>query len=370
MGFSKQQHLQCNIDALSIAFKLEKEKRNATTSERLLLMQYSGFGGLKFVLNPADNPIDINEWRKTDHPLFAKTQELLQLLRENSTDEKQYRSYVDSMRGSVLTAFYTPPPVINAIAAALKEKSIAIDRMLEPSAGSGAFIESFKKTFGATSEISAYEKDLLTAKILKHIYPDVNTCVSGFEEIPENEKNSYDLVTSNIPFGDTSVFDLSYCRGKDPARVQAARSIHNYFFLKGTDMLRDGGLLAFITSQAVLNSARNEPIRKALMHDNNLVSAIRLPNNLFTDHAGTQVGSDLIVLQKNSQKQGLSEIEQRFCKTHTTADDATNSMLFENLNRVVHTSLYKDTDLYGRPAWIYEHGEGVEGIARDMKKML
>lgn len=370
MGFSKQQHLQCNIDALSIAFKLEKEKRNATASERLLLMQYSGFGGLKFVLNPADNPIDINEWRKTDHPLFAKTQELLQLLRENSTDEKQYRSYVDSMRGSVLTAFYTPPPVINAIAAALKEKSIAIDRMLEPSAGSGAFIESFKKTFGATSEISAYEKDLLTAKILKHIYPDVNTRVSGFEEIPENEKNSYDLVTSNIPFGDTSVFDLSYCRGKDPARVQAARSIHNYFFLKGTDMLRDGGLLAFITSQAVLNSARNEPIRKALMHDNNLVSAIRLPNNLFTDHAGTQVGSDLIILQKNSQKQGLSEIEQRFCKTHTTADDATNSMLFENLNRVVHTSLYKDTDLYGRPAWIYEHGEGVEGIARDMKKML
>ena len=135
-------------------------------------------------------------------------------------------------------------------------------------------------------------------------------------------------------------------------------------------MLRDGGLLAFITSQAVLNSARNEPIRKALMHDNNLISAIRLPNNLFTDHAGTQVGSDLIVLQKNSQKQGLSEIEQRFCQTYTTADDTTNNVLFENLDRIVHTSLYKDTDLYGRPAWIYEHGEGVEGIARDMKKML
>src|SRR5690606_31551887 len=142
----------------------------------------------------------------------------------------------------------------------------------EPSAGSGAFIESFKNTFDATSEISAYEKDLLTAKILKHIYPDVDTRVRGFEEIPENEKNSYDLVTSNIPFGDTAVFDLSYCRGKDPARVQAARSIHNYFFLKGTDILRDGGLLAFITSQAVLNSAKNEPILRALMQDNNLVS--------------------------------------------------------------------------------------------------
>src|SRR5574338_1070168 len=116
MGFSKQQHLQSNIDALRIAFTLEKEKRSATPGERLLLMQYSGFGGLKFVLNPAGSAADIIEWRKTDYSLFPKAQELLQLLRENSTDERQYHSYVDGMRSSVLTAFYTPLPVINAIA--------------------------------------------------------------------------------------------------------------------------------------------------------------------------------------------------------------------------------------------------------------
>ena len=128
MGFSKKQHLQLNIDALRIAFKLEKENRKASAGERLVMMQYSGFGGLKFVLNPAQNPIDINHWRKTEHELFPLTQELHKLLKENTTDEKQYRRYVDSMRSSVLTAFYTPPLVIDAISTTLKENGVSIQK--------------------------------------------------------------------------------------------------------------------------------------------------------------------------------------------------------------------------------------------------
>ena len=87
MGFSKRQHLQSNINALRIAFKLEKEKRRSTQGERQQMMQYSGFGGLKFVLNPVQNPIDINQWRKTEHDLFPLTQELHQLLKEHTIDE-------------------------------------------------------------------------------------------------------------------------------------------------------------------------------------------------------------------------------------------------------------------------------------------
>ena len=146
MGFSKKQHLQQNIDALRIAFKLEKEKRQATVSERLLMMQYSGFGGLKFVLNPVENEIDINHWRKTEHDLFAITQELNQLLKENSKDEKQYRRYVDSMKSSVLTAFYTPPQVIDAISSIFRDSGLYIGKFLEPSAGIGSFIDPFLKT--------------------------------------------------------------------------------------------------------------------------------------------------------------------------------------------------------------------------------
>jgi hypothetical protein len=143
MGFSKRQHLQKNIDALRIAFKLEKENRKASVDERLLMMQYSGFGGLKFVLNPVQNPIDINNWRKTEQELFPLTQELHQVLKENASDEKQYRSYVESMRSSVLTAFYTPPLVIDAVSASLKENGLNIQKFLEPSAGIGSFIQSF-----------------------------------------------------------------------------------------------------------------------------------------------------------------------------------------------------------------------------------
>ncbi|WP_407491515.1 N-6 DNA methylase [Elizabethkingia meningoseptica] len=368
MGFSKKQHLQQNIDALRIAFKLEKEKRQATVGERLLMMQYSGFGGLKFVLNPIANEIDINNWRKTEHDLFPITQELHQLLKENSEDEKQYRRYVDSMKSSVLTAFYTPPQVIDAISATLRESGLNIDKFLEPSAGIGSFIQSFSENKKAS--VTAYEKDLLTGKILKQLYPESNIRVNGFEEIPEKEKKSYDVVASNIPFGDTSVFDLSYSRSKDTAKVKAARSIHNYFFLKGADMLREGGLLVYITSQGILNSPKNEPIRRALMQDNNLVSVVRLPNNLFTEYAGTEVGSDLIILQKNTAKQNLTEGEELFCQSKQTEYNTPGNALFQDSTRIVHTDRKLDTDPYGKPALIYTHKDGVAGIAKDLKQML
>jgi N12 class adenine-specific DNA methylase len=368
MGFNKKQHLQQNIDALRIAFKLEKENRQASVGERLLMMQYSGFGGLKFVLNPIQNEIDINNWRKTEHDLFPLTQELHQLLKENSEDEKQYRRYVDSMKSSVLTAFYTPPQVIDAISSTLLESSLNIRKFLEPSAGIGSFIRSFSENQSAN--VTAYEKDLLTGKILKQLYPQSNIRVSGFEEIPEKEQNTFDIIASNIPFGDTSIFDLSYSRSKDEAKIQASRSIHNYFFLKGTDMLRDGGLLTFITSQGILNSPKNETIRRALMQDNNLISVVRLPNNLFTEYAGTEVGSDLIILQKNSAKQSLTELEELFCQSKTTEFNTSSNAFFQDTTRIVHTDRKLDTDPYGKPALIYTHKDGVTGITKDLKKML
>ncbi|MEN2435614.1 N-6 DNA methylase [Weeksellaceae bacterium A-14] len=368
MGFSKKQHLQQNIDALRIAFKIEKEKRQATVGERLLMMQYSGFGGLKFVLNPIANDMDINHWRKTEHDLFPITQELHQLLKENSEDEKQYRRYADSMKSSVLTAFYTPPQVIDAVSKALYESGLNIYKFLEPSAGIGSFIQSFSEN--QNPNVTAYEKDLLTGKILKQLYPESNIRINGFEEISEREINSYDVITSNIPFGDTSIFDLSYSRSKDPAKIQAARSIHNYFFLKGTDMLREGGLLVYITSQGILNSPKNEPIRRALMEHNNLVSVVRLPNNLFTEYAGTEVGSDLIILQKNTAKQNLSELEELFCQSKQTDFNTPGNAFFQDSTRIVHTDRKLDTDPYGQPALIYTHKDGVTGIAKDLKQML
>jgi type I restriction-modification system DNA methylase subunit len=111
-------------------------------------------------------------------------------------------------------------------------------------------------------------------------------------------------------------------------------------------MLREGGLQAFITSQ-VLNSPNNEPIRRALMENNNLVSAIRLPNNLFTDYAGTEVGSDLIILQKNTAKPNLTEAEELFCQSNKTGYGTPSNALFEDGTRIIHTHWKVDTDPYG-----------------------
>lgn len=364
MAFNQREHLKRNIEALRVMFRLEKEKRHAIEAERQQLLLYSGFGGLKFVLNPAD----IKQWKDYERGLFDLTQELHLVLKENAGDEKQYRRYVDSMRSSVLTAFYTPPEIINVLSDVFRENGIDIQKFLEPSAGIGGFIRSFADK--DVPQVTAYEKDLLTGKILKQIYPDRNIRINGFEEIPERELNSYDVVASNIPFGTSSVFDLSYSRGKDAARVQAARSIHNYFFLKGTDALRDGGMLAFITSQGILDSPGNQAIREALMKEHNLVSVVRLPNNLFVDYAGTEVGSDLIVLQKNKGKQGLSEREKDFCQTLLTKHEDHVNALVHYTGPVVFNEIIQSTDLYGKPYTVFIHNGGVEEIANEAKKIL
>lgn len=128
--------------------------------------------------------------------------------------------------------------------------------------------------------------------------------------------------------------------------------------------------MAFITSEGVLNSAKNETIRRALMKDNNLVSAVRLPNNLFTDYAGTEVGSDLIILQKNTVKQSFTEVEELFCQSQITQYNTPSNALFQDNGRIIHTTRVLDTDPYGQPAFIYTHRDGVEGIAKDLKQML
>jgi len=188
MGFNKRQHLRANIDALRIAFILEKEQRLATDAERQRTMQYCGFGGLKFVLNPINNDGDIGHWSSSEKEFFPLTKELHQLLRENAIDERQYHSFVDSLRGSVLTAFYTPPLVIDVIADTLQNRGVHIRRLLEPSAGVGAYITSLSANQDV--HVTAYEKDQLTGKILKQLYPESSARISGFEEIPDHENSS------------------------------------------------------------------------------------------------------------------------------------------------------------------------------------
>ena len=148
--------------------------------------------------------------------------------------------------------------------------------------------------------------------------------------------------------------------------------MHTYFFLKGLDAVRDGGIVAFITSQGVLDTEGNGGTRYMMMRKADLVSAIRLPNNLFTENANTEVGCDLIILQKNEGKEELSEEDKRLgdvVKNNHTGI-STNGYFFDHPEYIIHTDAKRDTDPYGKPAMVYTHSGGVEGIATDLYRIL
>ena len=369
MAYNRKQRLNDNIKAIETAFILDREQRTPTARERLLLERYCGFGGLKCILNPARELADAVHWAKSDLELFAPTVELHRLIRENSKNESEYKQLMDSLKQSVLTAFYTPSAVTEALTDVLKEHQIIPEKVLEPSAGIGAFVDSVLDN-NPKADIMAFEKDLLTGKILRHLHPEQKVRIEGFEKIEKPFNDYFDLAISNIPFGDVAVFDPSYTAMKG-MRALVTRRIHNYFFVKALDTVRDGGLVAFITSQGVLNAKNNSAARFMMLYHADLVSAIRLPNNLFTENANTEVGSDLIILQKNTQKESLRGDDNLLDTVyHDENRIPTNNYFLEHPERIIHTTAKLDTDPFGKPAMIYTHEDGVEGIAEDLRKML
>ena len=369
MAYNRKQRLNDNIKAIETAFILDREQRAPTARERLLLERYCGFGGLKCILNPARELADAVHWAKSDLELFAPTVELHRLIRENSKNESEYKQLMDSLKQSVLTAFYTPSAITEALTDVLKEHHIIPEKVLEPSAGIGAFVDSVLDN-NPKADIMAFEKDLLTGKILRHLHPEQKVRIEGFEKIEKPFNDYFDLAISNIPFGDVAVFDPSYTAMKG-MRALVTRRIHNYFFVKALDTVRDGGLVAFITSQGVLNAKNNSAARFMMLYHADLVSAIRLPNNLFTENANTEVGSDLIILQKNTQKESLRGDDNLLDTVYNDENRIpTNNYFLEHPERIIHTTAKLDTDPFGKPAMIYTHEDGVEGIAEELRKML
>ena len=373
MSFNRLQTMRDNIEAIRMAFSLGVKGRGAQTAEeRAVLRKYAGFGGLKCILNDANELADAAKWSKSDIELFAPTVELRRLIHDYSKDDKEFAGYMDSLKASVLTAFYTPSPVIDAISDALKYSGVEVKSFLEPSAGQGAFIDSFLRNDRYPgAEVLAYEKDLLTGKILSALHPSILTRVEGFEKIERDFNGYFDVAASNVPFGDFAVADPAYAVSKEIGYRQAAKSLHNYFFLKGLDQVREGGLIAFITSQGVMNAA-SPFIRMELVKQADLVAALRLPNNTFSDNAGTDVGSDLIIMQKHIGKKSLSADEEFFIQS--VVDRGTkvpgNKFFQAFPQNVICTDAKVGTDQYGKPAIVYHHDGGVDGIAEDLRRAL
>ena len=362
-----------NIEAIRLALHLGVVGRAAQTpEEREVLRKYAGFGGLKCILNDANELGDAAKWSKSDIELFMPTVELRRLIHDYSKDDKEFARYMDSLKASVLTAFYTPTPVVDALSDALKYSGVEVKSFLEPSAGQGAFIDSFLRNDRYPgAEVLAYEKDLLTGKILSALHPSILTRIEGFEKIERDFDGYFDVAASNIPFGDFAVVDPAYAVSKEIAYRQATKTIHNYFFLKALDQVREGGLVAFIASQGVMNAA-SPFVRMELVKRADLVAALRLPNNTFSDNAGTDAGSDLIILQKHTGKKALSADEEFFIQS--VVDRGTkvpgNKFFQAFPQNVICTDAKVGTDQYGKPAIIYKHDGGVDGIANDLRTAL
>ena len=373
MSYNRLQTMRDNINAIRLALRLDVEHRNAENAlEREILRKYAGFGGLKCILQDANELADAAKWSKSDIELFAPTVELRRLIHDYSKDDREFAAYMDSLKASVLTAFYTPAPIIDALATSLRERGVKIKKFLEPSAGQGAFIDSFLKNENYPgTEALAFEKDLLTGKILSALHPSISTEIKGFEKIDPDFEGYFDVAASNIPFGDFAVADPRYATSKEIAYRQSTKAIHNYFFLKALDSVHEGGIVAFITSQGVMNAA-SPFVRIELMKRSDLVGAVRLPNNTFSDNAGTDTGSDLIILQKHTGKKGMSADEEFFIQSIVDRDTKapTNKYFAAYPQNIICTEAKIGTDPYGKPAIIYKHEGGVYGIARDLRDAL
>ena len=373
MAFNRLQIMRDNIEAIRMAFSLGVKRRGAQTAEEIaVLRKYAGFGGLKCILNDANELADAAKWSKSNIELFAPTVELRRLIHDYSHDDKEFNRYMESLKASTLTAFYTDNRIVDAISDALKFQGVEIKSLLEPSAGQGVFIDSFlRHDRYPGAEVLAYEKDLLTGKILSALHPSILTRIEGFEKIESDFNGYFDVAASNVPFGDFAVADPAYAVSKEIGYRQAAKSLHNYFFLKGLDQVREGGLIAFITSQGVMNAA-SPFIRMELVKQADLVAALRLPNNTFSDNAGTDVGSDLIIFQKNTGKKTLSADEEFFIQSVVDRSTKVSGNKFFQAfpQNVICTDAKVGTDQYGKPAIVYHHDGGISGIATDLRKAL
>jgi N12 class adenine-specific DNA methylase len=370
MAFLSGKKLADNIEAIRIALDYSGGILSNDQLERL--KAYAGFGGIKAILYP---DADVTVWQKAgvsaaDIKLNPGTRELHLLLTQKLA-EKDYKNAFESLKNSSLTAYFTPDFIPSAIYAAMAANGLVPKRLYEPSAGAGAFILSAKKVFPGVAA-QAVEKDWLTGKVLTALLAGsgiaAEVSIKALEETGSSEKGIADLVASNIPFGNFAVNDPVY--NGSPA----VSKIHNYFFVKGLDKLADGGLLAYITTDGFLNSPSNESARKHLFTSADLISVSVLPANLMKDSSGVEVGTHLVIVQKNDRKEQLSATEAEFIVTVELTNSYGkyhyNAYLNNHLELCLGDELIEGRNLYGdacRTVW--QNGE-MELIGNALQEQL
>ena len=309
------------MEAIATAMKVRIDDRQATDEEKEVLSRYSGFGGIKDVLNIG-----------TEHTVSDDVAEPIRKLQDligayPYYDDAMRQAVINSIKSSVLTAFYTPKFLVDAVTrqihATFKDNCLQMSTFLEPSAGIGGFLP---VSMPGTRSY-AFEKDCLTGLILSLLYDEATTVTAGFETIADQhlEHESFDVIASNIPFGNFRVFDAEMWK-KGGMYEQSAKTIHNYFFVKAMELLNEGGLLAFVAPRGIADTPGNKFVREYLVNHADLITALRLPDTLFMQTSGIEVGSDLLIFQKHSRKATLSLREKMFLQVSKEKVDTAGTM--------------------------------------------
>ena len=281
----KKERFNRNIEAIRVLKDCQSENRFATPDEQLILSKYVGWGGIP-------EAFDKNNSAWSDE--YAQLKSIL--------TEEEYRSAQDS----TLTAFYTPPVVISSIYKAMEQMGFKEGNILEPSCGIGNFIGMLPQSM-ENSRVYGVEIDTISAGIAQQLYQRTSIAAQPFEEA-EIPDSFFDAVVGNVPFGDLRVVDKRYDKHHF--------LIHDYFFAKSLDKLRPGGVMALVTSSGTMDK-KNPAVRKYIAQRAELLGAIRLPNNTFKGNAGTEVVSDILILQKRDR---IIDIEPDWVHLNTDAN--------------------------------------------------
>ena len=289
----KKERFRRNTEAIKVLKECEFENRFATPEEQLVLSKYVGWGGLPEAFDENNS---------------AWADEFVELYTLLSPEEYA------SARESTLTAFYTPPAVINAIYKAMEQMGFREGNLLEPSCGIGNFIGMLPKSM-ENAKVYGVELDTVSAGIAQQLYQKSSIAAQGFEEV--NVPDSFfDGVIGNVPFGDFKVADKRYDKYNF--------FVHDYFFAKSLDKLRPGGVIALVTSKGTMDKT-NSSVRKYIAQRAELLGAIRLPNDTFKGNAGTEVVSDILFLQKRDR---LIDIEPDWVQLGTNENGITMNSYF------------------------------------------
>ena len=282
-----------NMAAINLLHELEIENRLATPEEQEVLSRYVGWGGLSMAFDEHNAA-----WAEEFKELYA------------SLSPEEYRAAMES----TLTAFYTPPVVIKAMYDTLDCLGFSQGNILEPSCGTGNFFGLLPESM-QNSKLHGVEIDSLTGRLAKQLYPKANIAIEGFEKtnLPDDH---FDVVLGNVPFGEIRVNDSRYNAQKF--------LIHDYFFAKALDKVRAGGVVMFITSKGTMDKASPE-VRKYIAQRAELLGAIRLPDNTFKANAGTEVTSDILILQKRDR---VMDIEPDWVHLDTDENGITMNRYF------------------------------------------